>query len=176
MLLLFYSLLNVLLTSYALIPKSYLAFARLQTGSSETFRRDILTLGVESFVFGLSFVLLKFAKFHISLVLRNSTTIEQLDKRLAGNFDLGYQDNWRQVFGSNPWLWPLPWYGKSGKPAGDGVNWLVEPIVMSPPKNATSLLESVGNRPSYLAESEGTLLNRTPAYLRSADVSMTKLN
>ena len=28
-----------------------------------------------------------------------------------------------QVFGRNPWLWFLPFTGRSGKPVGDGVVW-----------------------------------------------------
>lgn len=28
-----------------------------------------------------------------------------------------------QVFGRNPWLWFLPFTGRSGKPVGDGVIW-----------------------------------------------------
>lgn len=25
--------------------------------------------------------------------------------------------------GTNPWLWPFPMFGESGRPKGDGVKW-----------------------------------------------------
>jgi palmitoyltransferase len=32
-------------------------------------------------------------------------------------------DNFRQVFGVNPYLWPFPIFCGSGKPIGDGIYW-----------------------------------------------------
>jgi palmitoyltransferase len=67
-----------------------------------------------------------FFKFHVKLVMKNSTTIENLDRRNIhrdSNYDMGSVFNWMQVFGKNPWLWVLPITGKSGKPLGDGVDW-----------------------------------------------------
>jgi palmitoyltransferase len=32
-------------------------------------------------------------------------------------------NNWYQIFGRNPWLWPLPILGESGKPEGNGITW-----------------------------------------------------
>lgn len=34
-------------------------------------------------------------------------------------------NNWYQIFGKNPWLWPLPILGESGKPEGNGITWQV---------------------------------------------------
>ena len=66
-----------------------------------------------------------FFKFHLRLVLSNSTTIETMDKKVLNKttFDKGTYENWVQVFGSNPWLWAFPLFGSSGKPIGDGVIW-----------------------------------------------------
>ena len=78
----------------------------------------------------MGFVLTSFSKFHLRLVLGNMTTIENLDReRLEGSFDMGCAINWRQVFGSNLWLWLVPYYGRSGKPSGDGVKWPLPAVV-----------------------------------------------
>lgn len=175
MLLLFYSLLNVYLVSYALFPKCYAAYSRLQLDSPETFHRDILTLGVEVFVFALSFVLMKFTRFHVNLVFINSSTIEQLDTRTAGNYDLGWKQNWRQVFGNNPWLWFFPWNGKSGKPAGDGVTWACFPDASraTTPRNIALSQGQSSNRGN--TESDTRRQNVTPSSMRTPDMSMIAL-
>lgn len=81
-------------------------------------------IGVYLLVVFLTFVLTNFTKFHISLVLNNSTTIESFDKNSSGiTFNVGKSKNWKQVFGKNPWLWFCPIYGATGKPDGDGVIW-----------------------------------------------------
>jgi hypothetical protein len=73
----------------------------------------------------LSVTLSFFFKFHLKLILSNSTTIETMDKKVLNKttFNRGTKENWLQVFGSNPWLWFFPVFGKSGKPLGDGVVW-----------------------------------------------------
>jgi GTPase SAR1 family protein len=37
---------------------------------------------------------------------------------------MGVHQNWVQVFGRNPLMWPLPFFGMTGKPVGDGVAWI----------------------------------------------------
>ena len=67
-----------------------------------------------------------FLKFHIKLATENKTTIENLDKQgleYKSKYDIGLKDNWRQIFGSNPWLWAFPIFMGSGKPIGDGIYW-----------------------------------------------------
>ena len=67
-----------------------------------------------------------FLKFHIQLALSSKTTIENLEKQnkpYRSEYDLGSVRNWAQIFGVNPWLWPLPTFGGSGKPLGDGIYW-----------------------------------------------------
>lgn len=69
-------------------------------------------------------ILTFFTKFHVKLVLSNSTTIENFEKSSEPSvYDAGRSKNWRQVFGKNPWLWFAPVYGSTGKPDGDGVVW-----------------------------------------------------
>ena len=75
--------------------------------------------GVIAIVLGL------FSAWHVSLVLRNYTTIEHMEEtRFKGNqqaylaaqspkdkfniFDLGYRRNWTQVMGKRPLMWFVP--------------------------------------------------------------------
>mmetsp|Transcript_13905 Transcript_13905/g.37306 ORF Transcript_13905/g.37306 Transcript_13905/m.37306 type:complete len:364 (-) Transcript_13905:1068-2159(-) len=75
-----------------------------------------------SFALALSF----FVPFHAYLVSLGRTTIELFEfsdpRRIshAQQYDLGCADNWRQVFGAEMWLWPLP--TRIGIP-GDGVEF-----------------------------------------------------
>jgi hypothetical protein len=79
---------------------------------------------------GFGVVISIFFKFHLELVLQNSSTLDNLEKAKnpdqtpAKNlYDLGKYDNWTQVFGTNVFLWPFPVFCESGKPRGDGVEW-----------------------------------------------------
>ena len=77
-------------------------------------------------VFVFSIIITMFLKFHIKLVLTNSTTIESLDtehKKDNEKFNLGYKQNWEQVFGVEPLLWFFPIPTKRGRPEGDGLTW-----------------------------------------------------
>lgn len=74
-------------------------------------------------------VILMFTKFHLELVLSNSTTLDNLERQRnpanANNvnvYDLGSYENFVQVFGINPWMWPWPMFWGS-EPKGDGVLW-----------------------------------------------------
>jgi palmitoyltransferase len=67
-----------------------------------------------------------FLKFHIYLASTNKTTIENLDKKgrsYKSIYDIGSQNNWYQIFGTNKYLWPFPVFCGSGKPLGDGIYW-----------------------------------------------------
>lgn len=84
----------------------------------------LLYIGIYVQVCFMSVVLTSFTKFHAKLILTNITTIENLDKENNPDekyYDIGRVNNWLQVFGKNYWLWPFPYYGKSGRPYGDGV-------------------------------------------------------
>ena len=67
-----------------------------------------------------------FLKFHLMLASENKTTIENLDKMgkpFQSVYDVGRKENWKQIFGTNPWLYPFPIFCGSGKPVGDGIYW-----------------------------------------------------
>jgi palmitoyltransferase len=83
-----------------------------------------------SFLFVVIFtiVITFFFKFHIQLVLNNSTTIENLDKDNQNDtikFRLNYYENWVQVFGFNKFYWFIPIFCEAGRPDGDGLMWKI---------------------------------------------------
>jgi hypothetical protein len=81
-------------------------------------------IGVYLLMMFLIGVLTMFTRFHVRLVMKNSTTIENFDKSSGEvSYNLGAAKNWEQVFGRNPWLWWVPIHGTTGKPIGDGVLW-----------------------------------------------------
>ena len=73
-----------------------------------------------------SIIITNFFKFHIGLVLKNSTTIESLDQEHQKDFqkfNLSPRENWEQVFGCDSLLWFIPFPTKRGRPDGDGLSW-----------------------------------------------------
>ena len=93
---------------------------------------DLIDSGiiVVTYIFTLvfSFIILLFFKFHIGLVINNSTTIESLDKEHKEEnekFNIGLYENWIQVLGTNKLLWFIPFETESGRPKGDGLTWTV---------------------------------------------------
>ena len=77
-------------------------------------------------VFIFSIIITMFLKFHLKLVLTNSTTIESLDvehKKENEKFNLSPMENWEQVFGTDRLFWFIPIPTKRGRPDGDGLTW-----------------------------------------------------
>ena len=74
---------------------------------------------------GFSIVDFNFLKFHIKLIYSNLTTIETLDNELMKNkkYDMGFEANFKQIFGDNKLLWFLPINLPIGYPNGDGLTW-----------------------------------------------------
>merc|ERR1711862_65247 len=68
--------------------------------------------------------LTKFLRFHLKLLFRNSTSIEEL-QRCGGEsrFDMGMMKNLGQVFGTAWFLCGVPLRLPCTQPCGDGVNW-----------------------------------------------------
>ncbi|VWU51421.1 palmitoyltransferase, putative [Hepatocystis sp. ex Piliocolobus tephrosceles] len=77
--------------------------------------------------FVLIFALVPFTKFHLKLISKNSTTIENMDvyNQEYNIYNVGCEDNAKQVFGNNILCWMCPFQCTSNKPAGDGVRWRV---------------------------------------------------
>ena len=83
---------------------------------------NCLAVGTTAFLFG------RFLIYHIKLVIRNSSTIENLDKENKdkyAKFCLSTKENIQQVFGKNKLYWLLPIITEEGKPDGDGLLWKV---------------------------------------------------
>ena len=81
---------------------------------------NCLAVGIASFLFG------RFVLYHIKLVMRNSSTIENLDtenKDKYAKFCLSTKENIEQVFGKNKLYWLLPIIAEEGRPDGDGLLW-----------------------------------------------------
>ena len=79
-----------------------------------------------TFTLVFSFIITMFFKFHIGLIINNSTTIESLDKEHKEEnekFNIGYYENWIQVLGNNKCLWFIPYECEAGRPVGDGLTW-----------------------------------------------------
>eukprot|EP01056_Protomagalhaensia_sp_Gyna25_P004940 Protomagalhaensia_sp_Gyna_25__4939@NODE_532_length_3194_cov_386_550238_g416_i0_p2_GENE_NODE_532_length_3194_cov_386_550238_g416_i0NODE_532_length_3194_cov_386_550238_g416_i0_p2_ORF_typecomplete_len311_score4_65DHHC/PF01529_20/4_9e02DHHC/PF01529_20/5_7e37CobD_Cbib/PF03186_13/0_27CobD_Cbib/PF03186_13/42Zf_RING/PF16744_5/1_2_NODE_532_length_3194_cov_386_550238_g416_i022003132 len=82
-------------------------------------------LGIVLFSTILLGALIPFTKFHMGLLVHNSTTIESMDPsfREHSKYDLGTRRNIEQVFGANAAWWWLPLHLPSSRPIGDGVRW-----------------------------------------------------
>eukprot|EP00923_Selenidium_pygospionis_P004010 GHVN01006380.1.p1 GENE.GHVN01006380.1~~GHVN01006380.1.p1 ORF type:complete len:469 (+),score=56.17 GHVN01006380.1:1144-2550(+) len=80
---------------------------------------------LEMFAFILVLVLIPFTRFHLKLVMMNSTTIESMDTSAdPSRYDIGSaRGNCQQVFGRVPLLYGLPCGIRATRPVGDGVNW-----------------------------------------------------
>lgn len=76
-----------------------------------------------------TFIMLRCTIFQLKLVLLNSTLIESLDqmhKIENKKFNVGYRQNWEQVFGKELLLWFFPFPTTRGKPEGDGLTWKIK--------------------------------------------------
>ena len=72
-------------------------------------------------------VIITFFKFHVELVVSNSSTLDNLERQRNPNagpnvYDVGTYENFVQVFGTNPFLWIVPTAPGEYK-KGDGVIW-----------------------------------------------------
>ena len=125
MLLLIYVLLSTYMVAASMALPVYGMVMELYARPSLDDMRPFLQVGAYALDLLLAGVLTTFFRFHVVLVCTNSTTIETMDKSTTkkGEFRRSLRQNWYQVFGVNPWLWPLPIIGRSGRPLGDGVMW-----------------------------------------------------
>ena len=121
----------VILTIYIDISEAYFVFDMCYIIYKRKFRySELVHLGLVVIcygsIFAFSIIITLFLKFHLQLVLDNSTTIESLDqehKNDNAKFNIGKRQNWEQVFGTEPLLWFFPFPTKRGRPEGDGLTW-----------------------------------------------------
>jgi palmitoyltransferase len=128
MLLLIYVLLCTYTIAGVMARPVYETVLKLYEHPSIEDAKPFVQVGAYALDVMLALVLSSFIKFHFGLVFTNSTTIETMDKSAAkkGEFNKSCKQNWKQVFGANPWLWPFPVTCRSGGPVGDGVVWRPE--------------------------------------------------
>jgi hypothetical protein len=161
MLLLVYVLLSLYMAVISLSFPVYDKVQYLISIHSIPSYHDMFLLSAYSLNLLLTLTISFFFKFHVKLVLSNSTTIDNMDKKNLQKpniYDKGAELNWYQVFGKNKYLWLLPITGISGKPIGDGVIWTQENnnIDDEVPGNEVEVRKSVPG------SSEGGKINMSP--------------
>lgn len=114
LLFLYYTFLETVLDSLALLPHFIKFFGDARNHSSSPGNLAVTFL---SFVLNVAFALslLCFVIMHTSLVLSNTTTIEVHEKKnmVEWKYDLGKRKNFEQVFGTNKMFWFFPLFSKS---------------------------------------------------------------
>lgn len=73
-------------------------------------------------------VITMFFKFHVELVLSNSSTLDNLERQRNPNagpnvYDIGAYENFVQVFGTNSCLWLIPVAPANQNKPANGVMW-----------------------------------------------------
>jgi hypothetical protein len=103
-----------------------------QKENSDINYKNIFILLNNIILLGFTIVDFNFTKFHFKLISSNLTTIETLDNDLMKNqkYDIGFNRNFRQVFGDNILLWFLPINLPAGYPNGDGLSWPMKEEIM----------------------------------------------
>lgn len=131
LLFLFYTFLETMLVTLALLPHFVAFFSDIEEESGSPGSLATTFLG---FVLNLAFALsvLGFLVMHASLVARNTTTIEAYEKKTSTKwkYDLGRRKNFEQVFGTRKSHWLLPMYSEGDMrriPALQGVEYPCKP-------------------------------------------------
>lgn len=126
----------VLMNCYAILFCAFVAATLLQVliwqlAEAKLIGNSIQFLIICVYAFGLGLCCIALVSLHFYLIYHNRTTIEQIqhkdlkkDGQLTENwygfkYNVGLKENWRQVFGTNPWLWFIPYRNSKG----DGVNF-----------------------------------------------------
>ena len=164
---------------YGLLTGYYSIALLLPNVSLFTHQEDsfhfIQTLSLFTLI-GLMIILSFFSKYHIKILLNNKTTIETiLHEETHGSYNAGFKYNFIQVFGMNKCLWPIPMYGRSGMPLGDGVNWCYAASEMSEP--ASELNSELISNKRIPSATKGSIFSastrsRAPSY--RGDVSINE--
>ena len=102
-------------------------------GNLKFIYKNFLILLNNIILLGFTVLDFNFLKFHMKLISSNLTTIETLDKELMENkkYDVGFNKNFKQVFGDNKLLWFLPINLPIGYPNGDGLTWPIKEDIIN---------------------------------------------
>lgn len=121
----------VLLICYAILFCAFVAATLLQIliwqlAEGKLIGNSIQFLIICVYAFGLGLCCIALASLHFYLIFKNRTTIEHIrykDLKRDGDltpdwygfkYDRGLNENWKQVFGDNPWLWFVPYRNSVG--------------------------------------------------------------
>ena len=127
--LLFYFLLTSFSFCITYIPYSYniikMMIETYGKGNLKFIYKHFIILLNNLILLGFTVIDFNFFKFHIKLIASNLTTIETLDNELmqSKKYDIGFVNNFKQIFGDNKLLWFLPINLPIGYPNGDGLTW-----------------------------------------------------
>ncbi|VFQ85961.1 unnamed protein product [Cuscuta campestris] len=129
LLFLFYTFLETALVTSSLLPNFIAFFGDEEIPVSAGSLAIIFLAFALNLAFSLS--VLGFLIMHISLVLRNTTTIEAFEKVAPKwRYDLGRRRNFEQVFGTDKQYWLIPAYSKEdfgSMPALCGLEYPLKP-------------------------------------------------
>ena len=174
MLLLCYVFLTTWYTAVAMFPACRDIVLAFQERPTLDRLWPFVVVGVYAGNLALAVAISMFLRFHFSLVLANRTTIDTMDKSkkptevLAKQFTKGLYLNWCQVFGRNPFMWPIPAMSRSGKPLGDGVSWRPDPVVTT--SEEPDLVEARGKQAAQLPSLVVSQLSPSQKSLRSSNL------
>jgi len=139
----------ILLLAYALMLTSFVIITMgydFYKACAWTYDQKIFDLGEKDFEKNILIIVLYllntlvglimsfFLRFHYDLGTENKTTIENLahdGMDYISKYDIGSQNNWNQIFGSNKFLYPFPTYWPCGQPHGDGIHFKINPDQVS---------------------------------------------
>lgn len=113
MLFLFYIILTVVFSLCIEIPLLVEQVIQLINGDIGISAPFILRALAVLFKIAFFFAIILFFKFHVELVLENSSTLDNLERQRNPNagpnvYDIGAYENFVQVFGTNTCMWPIP--------------------------------------------------------------------
>eukprot|EP01017_Pseudomicrothorax_dubius_P032849 TRINITY_DN4342_c0_g1_i1.p1 TRINITY_DN4342_c0_g1~~TRINITY_DN4342_c0_g1_i1.p1 ORF type:complete len:274 (-),score=17.99 TRINITY_DN4342_c0_g1_i1:126-947(-) len=127
-LMLFYVGLTLLIGLCGSVHQVYTIISDLfNKGFSSLGFQDLLVVVSFGATLGVFILLFDFLYFHIRLALINSTTLENLYLRSGKDlkdYDVGYSNNWMQVFGPSVTMWFCPFFTDESQPMGDGAHWV----------------------------------------------------
>ena len=94
----------------------------------------VLVVGIVGYGLDILFfiIMILFLRTHYDLINKNMTTIEQLDEK-RGNvktvtYDMGYDFNYKTVFGQNKVCWGCPYDRGDAAPFGDGTVFIKQDL------------------------------------------------
>lgn len=129
--LLIYFLLTVVYLDITYLPHSFNACLSLYKNrhsyQAKLMAKCFLIILNHLILLVLTFLECGFLKYHLKLVLSNTTTIESLDPDFSktNKYNINLKENWEQVFGINKAFWFLPIINEKSYPKGDGLSWPV---------------------------------------------------